>query len=770
MAQPARKARKGKIEPFDYSVAANAPALKGMTSFLDIPPEALRETSLRSLAEPGAIAVPELLLRRLQSITPMLAPPTELIPAPADKTTPGDETLTSVNSPTLLPSHPASALPLSPAPELPNPAHSPESSSQLISTTQPPASLQADDHAHAQVQAEVQEEAQVSAQYAALAQAAAYAAAPSSASGQPAATLLPASAPALPTPAQSLEPNSLLDEAVSSSQQAQAMAQTPAPAQAAAYAAAPSSASSQLAPRQLPDTAPGLPNPARSQEPNSLTAGSVSSPQQAQTAVLIQAQVQAEGQLRVRTVAQAQAAATTAASGTIATPVSGQPAATPLLATAPVLPVSAQDTPSGSFGAPAIEADLQLSGASLIAQAKKLQQTEVISNEANFSGSALQMQPNLNLDSESASIYMDGFSAEAIADSVAPEVDKTTPGDESASGMLFPLTSQVASPAAPRPFAPGIGRSKVRRCVLAQDGHSLGEEAIYQILWKLGSPEDSSPQSARTVEVGAAEIGLRANMAKKNVRQNLSRLFEKLAIEVLEEFHTVTSKPRRYRVYSYRQILERRRAAGLEFVLRNKGVVFCTESGNEIDLSRKNERAPGDESSPRPATSKQQRLVERRLKSLAPPVQTGVDHEISQICELVCRHWPMDEDAARQLLAACRQVQPDARLDEILFFLGEKIGRVLQSRGIVNPVGLLLATVPRSFAGSSFASFRLARDSKQQMREAEERRRVEEEEALRQWLHEEVAKCEAVLASAESSEAERERAEIRLRGFASWNL
>ena len=61
--------------------------------------------------------------------------------------------------------------------------------------------------------------------------------------------------------------------------------------------------------------------------------------------------------------------------------------------------------------------------------------------------------------------------------------------------------------------------------------------------------------------MGAADVGYKVNMAKKNVRQNISKLYEKLALEILEDFETISSQARLYRVFSYKQILERRRAA-----------------------------------------------------------------------------------------------------------------------------------------------------------------------------------------------------------------
>lgn len=115
-----------------------------------------------------------------------------------------------------------------------------------------------------------------------------------------------------------------------------------------------------------------------------------------------------------------------------------------------------------------------------------------------------------------------------------------------------PLTYSEDDQRSNSDLTPGRGRSKVRRCILAQDGHSLGEEAIYQMLWRSGRPEGADPNGARTVRMGAAELGNRINMAKKNVRMNISRLFEKLSINLLEDFETINSQARLYRVFSYK--------------------------------------------------------------------------------------------------------------------------------------------------------------------------------------------------------------------------
>ncbi len=113
-----------------------------------------------------------------------------------------------------------------------------------------------------------------------------------------------------------------------------------------------------------------------------------------------------------------------------------------------------------------------------------------------------------------------------------------SPGDETSPSSEYIILSG-ASRTRVEGITPGRGRSKVRRAVLAQDGHSLGEEAIYQVMWRGGRPESGDTNASRTIRIGAADIGYKVNMAKKNVRQNVSRLFEKLAVEILEDFETM---------------------------------------------------------------------------------------------------------------------------------------------------------------------------------------------------------------------------------------
>jgi hypothetical protein len=69
----------------------------------------------------------------------------------------------------------------------------------------------------------------------------------------------------------------------------------------------------------------------------------------------------------------------------------------------------------------------------------------------------------------------------------------------------------------------------------------------------------------------------------------------------------------------------------------------------------------------------------------------------------------------------------DARADEIAFFVWEKLELTRNSRTITNPTGLILATVPQCFVGSTFEESRrrLERHSKLEAEEAERKRKQE---------------------------------------------
>ena len=148
-----------------------------------------------------------------------------------------------------------------------------------------------------------------------------------------------------------------------------------------------------------------------------------------------------------------------------------------------------------------------------------------------------------------------------------PEVVSAPPSTPTTGTAIsdFPAPEVVSIPAVP------AGRLRIRRCAATHDGHSLGEEVLYQARWKAAQLESAE---TRTIVIGWRGMSQLCRMTPKNCKINTQRLVRKLALEVLSPYNTPESIGTTYRVYSDQAILQRRRDAGLEWVVRSRGVDF----------------------------------------------------------------------------------------------------------------------------------------------------------------------------------------------------
>jgi hypothetical protein len=110
-----------------------------------------------------------------------------------------------------------------------------------------------------------------------------------------------------------------------------------------------------------------------------------------------------------------------------------------------------------------------------------------------------------------------------------------------------------------------------------QSAHTPSEHQVYQIMWRmLGSRGEES--SSREGILAMVVIAQKASLSLRNLRRVLRSLEQKLAIEVTEYEDKTRSIPRRYRVWSLKAVLERRRAAGYWYVYRNRNLVTLARS------------------------------------------------------------------------------------------------------------------------------------------------------------------------------------------------
>jgi hypothetical protein len=171
---------------------------------------------------------------------------------------------------------------------------------------------------------------------------------------------------------------------------------------------------------------------------------------------------------------------------------------------------------------------------------------------------------------------------EAVPDPVVDAIAPSPPRPLAPS--LEPTPVVVSNPAVAS--SPALGtttgrRPRIRKCAAAHDGHSLGEEVLYQALWKAAAAESAG---TRIIVVGWRGMSQLCRMTPKNCKINTQRLIRKLALEVLSPYNTPESIGTTYRIFPSEAILGRRRAAGLEWVVRSRGVEFV-DPATGISLS-----------------------------------------------------------------------------------------------------------------------------------------------------------------------------------------
>jgi hypothetical protein len=150
-----------------------------------------------------------------------------------------------------------------------------------------------------------------------------------------------------------------------------------------------------------------------------------------------------------------------------------------------------------------------------------------------------------------------------------------------------PETGIPESGTPPLSIAPRTPR--IRRAILAQDGHSLGEQALYEALWQAAR---SHSAQARIITMGYRGMAGLARLTVNNCKANIQSLANKLAVEEISSY--THAHARTYLIYSFPAILERRKAAGFTHYIKSRGIVFVDpERGKPLPPSRTHRETKG---------------------------------------------------------------------------------------------------------------------------------------------------------------------------------
>ena len=157
-----------------------------------------------------------------------------------------------------------------------------------------------------------------------------------------------------------------------------------------------------------------------------------------------------------------------------------------------------------------------------------------------------------------------------VADVIAPDVTPTV--------GVTPTEGEIA---AAEPWVDSAGllyeAKKVRRVESALHSMTMGEERFYQAVWQAREAEgvkDEGPH-AKTFSIGYDRLARLVRLDEKSVRQLIPKLVGKKILEVLAGEVSASRIGKTYRIFSCQEILERQRAAGLEYVVKKaRGVEF----------------------------------------------------------------------------------------------------------------------------------------------------------------------------------------------------
>jgi len=252
-------------------------------------------------------------------------------------------------------------------------------------------------------------------------------------------------------------------------------------------------------------------------------------------------------------------------------------------------------------------------------------------------------------------------------------------------------------------------RVRVFRATRVEHGHSSGEHIIYEVLWR----NSVGDQLSRQIQIGYDKLATLANVNWKTAKACLRSLEAKLAIETIGQADPNQQLGRIYRIYSFTVILERRRAAGLDWVEKGRGVKFLAapitsipgtvpvsntvpESGTVPETGTETVPETGTGTVPETGTSIYIGSVKEVIK------ETSSSQSYSLLAQkLSSLGVPVDDDAAQKIIKRCRNADSTATLEEISHFTELKVQQLAKRKNIENWPGMLISAVPAYFDGEA---------------------------------------------------------------------
>jgi hypothetical protein len=272
----------------------------------------------------------------------------------------------------------------------------------------------------------------------------------------------------------------------------------------------------------------------------------------------------------------------------------------------------------------------------------------------------------------------------------------------------------------------------------------------------------------------------KAFMSDKGAKRNLKGLIEKLAVELIAPECSNRRIGRTYRVYSFIKIIERRKAAGLNYVVKDRGVRFATVaeirklSGDRILATVDNAHTVDKASTvDKTSTVTGDKTSTDAVDKTSPPLgsllgtknRKTTTEDVTALVDALYHYGAADDEAARRIIRACRTLCPDVQLMEIVSVIHLKAPTIIRNRSVQNPLGLLITAIPQCFAGAGLGKLRslwAAEEDNERLRQVEQERREAE---MDEWVERECQRYQVVLDDATSAEKDRVKAAAQLKNL-----
>jgi len=301
---------------------------------------------------------------------------------------------------------------------------------------------------------------------------------------------------------------------------------------------------------------------------------------------------------------------------------------------------------------------------------------------------------------------------------------------------------------------------------------SLGEERVYETLWHAREVDGvvSETKRSKTFSLGYDRIARLVRLNEKSVRMLLPKLIAKRILEVVASENSANRIGRTYRIFSYEEILERQRTAGLSHVVKNgRAVEFVWPVGGAPappthDTAVRATPGPKASSSPAASYPKNETRGSSNAPTSPPPGDSptvgaapsaGYTATVGEILpappqtpSAVAHHsrYPpalapkirellpsFDNEALANLWAKCVQAAPDCSADEVEYCFRLKAQQLLgRNSKANNPVGLMLWAVPKCLEGPD-ALHLVYREQKRAQEEAQRQAEQEFERQIEEW-------------------------------------